>query len=110
MLTELNLQSLASIDEGRVDKAFARHLKRAIQDCEDRPGDKKPRKITVTALVSPIMLQDGAVSNVSVECEISSTVPKHVSRLVECTVKHGGRALFNDLSEDDIKQRTIDEA
>lgn len=109
MFVPLSLESLSAIDEGRVERAFARHLQRAIADCEDRPGDKKPRKITLTANLSPVMLQDGAVTSVEVECEVSSTVPKHVSKIVECVVKNGGRALFNNMSEGDVLQKTIDE-
>jgi hypothetical protein len=109
-LRELNLEGLSTIDGGRVDAAVNRHLKRAIADCEDRPGDKTPRKVVLTMLVRPVMLQDGAVTDVNVECEVSSTVPKHVSKPVDCRIKNGQRAVFNDMSEGDVDQMTIDEA
>jgi hypothetical protein len=108
-LRELNLEGLAMIDGGRVDAAVNHHLTRAIADCEDRPGDKTARKVVLTMLVKPVMLQDGAVTDASVECEVSSTVPKHVSKTVDCRLKQGHRAIFNDMSENNVDQMTIDE-
>jgi hypothetical protein len=108
-LRDLNLQGLAHIDGGRVDVAFNRHLRRAIEDCEDRPGDRNARKVVLTAILRPVCLQDGAVTDVNAEFEIASSVPKHISRTVECRIKANGRAIFNDLSEDDVEQMTIDE-
>lgn len=109
-LKELNLEGLASIAGGKVDAAVNMQLKRMIADCEDRPGDKNPRKVVLTMLVRPVMLQDGAVTDVNVECEVSSAIPKYISKPVDCRIKHGQRAVFNDLSEDDVDQMTIDEA
>lgn len=109
-LRELNLEGLATIAGGRVDAAVNRQLKRAIADCEDRPGDKNPRKVVLTMLVRPVMLQDGAVTDVNVECEVSSVVPKYISKPVDCRLKAGQRAIFNDMSEDNVNQMTLDEA
>lgn len=109
MLRELSLESLGFVAGGTVDAAFAHHLRRAVADCEDRSGDTKPRKVTLTVNVSPVVLQDGACTDCAIECEVTSTVPKHVSKPVECRIKAGGRALFNDLSEHSVDQMTIDE-
>ncbi len=109
MLKNLDLPGLADFADGTVDAAFAQHVKRAIVDCEDRPGDKKPRKVTITANIVPVVMQDGAVTDVCVDCEVSSTVPKHVSKSVECRIKQGGRAIFNDMSNANVDQMTIDE-
>ena len=109
MLRELNLEGLSHIAGGTVDAAFSKHVKRAIMDCEDRPGDKNARTISLVVKVTPVILQDGAITDVQIERDVASAVPKHVSKTVECRVKAGGRALFNDLSEADYDQRTIDE-
>lgn len=109
MLRELDLEGLAEFAGGTVDAAFRHHVKRAILDCEDRPGEKKPRTITLSLKVVPVILQEGAVTDVQADCEVTSSVPKHVSRTVECRIKQGGRAIYNDLSEDNVDQMTIDE-
>lgn len=108
-MRELSLGNLKHIAGGTVDAAFQHHLKRAIADCEDRPGDKTARAVVLTINVTPVMLQDGAATDVRTECVVKSTVPPHISKPTECRVKHGGRAAFNDLSENNVDQMTIDE-
>lgn len=109
MIRELDLAGLSEFAGGTVDAAFRHHIKRAIVDCEDRPGEKKPRTITLAVRITPVILQDGAATDVKADCEVTSNVPKHVSRTVECRIKQGGRAIFNDMAEDNVEQRTIDE-
>lgn len=109
MIRELTLNGLSKVDGGRVDEVFRRHLSRAIADCEDRPGDKTKRVVQIAVLITPDVQQDGAVTDVNIECEVSSKVPKHISRTINCAVRSNGRAVFNDLSQDDIDQRTLDE-
>ena len=107
MLMELNLENVKHMADGTIAQAFQVHMKRAISDAEDRPGDKKSRKVTLEFEVTPVVLQDGAVTEVQIEAKVKSTVPPHVSRPVECKIKQGGRAAFNDLSQDNVHQKTI---
>ena len=109
MLRNLDFSGLQEIADGTVTAAVNHHLQRAIRDCEDRPGDETARKVKLEVLLKPLTTQDGACVDVVAECQISSTTPKHISKPVECRVKAGGRAVFNDLSEDDVDQRTLDE-
>ena len=109
MFKDMNLENLKFIADGTVDAAFRQHLKRAIEDCEDRCGDGKARKVLLALHISPVVLQDGGVTEVSIEAKVKSTVPDHISRPVECKVKQGGRAMFNDLSQDNPNQMTIDQ-
>ena len=106
---EISLENVKHMADGTIDAAFQQHVKRAVADCEDRPGDKKPRKVTLTFLMTPVMLQDGNVTDVQVEAVVKSSVPDHLSRPVECRVKAQGRAVFNDLSQDNPHQKTIDQ-
>lgn len=109
-LRELNLDGMTDFAGGSVEAIFNRHVQRAIADCEDRPGEKKPRKVTLTANIMPVILQEGGITDVAVDCEVTCAIPKHISKTVDCRVKVGGRAIFNDMSEDDVDQMTIDEA
>ena len=109
MLRRLDLKGMSEFADGTVDAAFDKHMKRAILDCEDRPGDIKARKVTLTAYLTPVVMQDGAVTDVHVDCEVSSATPKHISKTVECRIKHGGQAVFNDMSGDHVDQMTLDE-
>jgi hypothetical protein len=109
MIREFNLQNLAHVSGGRIEAIFKRHIQRALLDCEDRPGDKTKRKVTIDVLISPVVLQDGAVTDANIECEVSSKIPKHISPTINCALKAGGRAVFNDMCEADVDQRTIDQ-
>lgn len=107
-LREFGLDSLPAFADGTLDLAFKQHIKRAISDAEDRPGDKKPRKVSIEFEIIPVVLQDGACTNVEIEAKIKSAIPPHISRPVDCKIKNGGRAVFNDMSPDNVDQRTID--
>jgi len=108
-MRDLSLGSIQHVAGGTVDATFQQQLKRVIEDCGDRPGEKKARQVILIVNVTPIMLQDGAAYDVSTDYEIKSTIPTFISRPVECRVKTGGRAIFNDLSEGNVDQMTIDE-
>lgn len=110
MLRKLSLDTLHTAEGGRVALLFKRHLERAVQDCEDRPGDKNKRKVTVNLLLSPVIGQDGATCDTNVEIELTSSIPKHITRPINCRMKHGGQLVFNDMSEDNVDQLTLDEA
>lgn len=108
-LKEFGLSALPDFADGTLDIAFQQHVKRAIADAEDRPGDKKPRKVSIEFEIKPVVLQDGACANVEIDAKIKSAIPPHISRPVECKIKHGGRAVFNDMSPGNVDQRTLDE-
>ena len=106
-IREVSLVGLSKVDGGRIDEVFRRHLSRAFADCDDRPGDKTKRIVTIAVLITPDVQQDGAVTDVNIECEVSSKVPKHISRTINCALRAGGRAIFNDLSQEDVDQKTL---
>lgn len=109
MLYELSLDSMKHVAAGKVDAAVTHHLKRAAEDCYDRPGCDSAREVQITIKVKPQIDQDGLCESVNTEYEVSSKVPKHVSAPVNCGLRKGGKMVFNDMSEGDIHQKTIDE-
>lgn len=110
MLTRVNLASVEAMADGTISAAFDSHMARAVLDCEDRPGDNKPRKVVLEMEVKPVMLQGGSVTEVVIEAKVKCTIPAHVSRPIECKIKDGGKAVFNDLSQSNVNQKTIDQA
>ena len=54
-----NLASLGELDGGRVDVAFKQAMARAVQDCEDRPNEEGPRKVTLQVELTPSMDETG---------------------------------------------------
>lgn len=114
MLKEITLATLGDLENGAVGHAVALKLAQAVRDCDDRPFVKKPRIINLRIALVPEVEQlngDGTAATVAVGLgvEISSVLPKQASRPINCNVKAGNRLLYNDLSEANAGQKTLDE-
>ena len=114
MIRDVTLANIGEMSGGAVAAQFQRHLARAFADCEDRPGDKTARKLVLEVEIVPVLeqLDDAgmpAVINADVSCKIKSKLPDHVSKPTECQIKQDHRAIFNDMSEGNVSQKTIDE-
>lgn len=113
MLHELTLKSLQELDAGRVYTAWQQALQRCIADCEDRPGVNKARSINLVCSVKPVMNDDGTAQDVKIQFKVTESVPDRQSRVYSMGVRKrsGDHTLvFNDLSDDNIGQRTFPEA
>ena len=104
----LSLKTIEDMDFGKVAVAFNHHLGRAVEDCMDRPADKKPRKIILTGELTPQIDQTGDCTDVAVEFKVRSTVPEHRSKTFVCRPRKGGHLLFNPESPESIDQQTLD--
>ncbi len=105
-----SLNTLDVLEDGRNAESFRKHLARAARDCEDRPADDSPRKVTLEVLITPV-LDKATLSLDSVFVEVStfSKVPAHRSKPYSMAVKADGTLAFNDLAPDNVHQQTIDE-
>ena len=106
----LNLRTLAELDLGKGAEAFQRLLKRAVEDCMDRPGDKTARKVALEIHIVPIMEQGGDCTEVAAEIHCTAKVPTYRTKPYSMGVRKGGHLVFNPDSPDNINQSTfIDE-
>lgn len=106
---ELTLAALMEeLDGGRIHEAFMAELRRVALDCEDRPADGKTRKVTLELHVEPVTDEHGQLDSLSGKFHVTSSVPKRRSKSYSFGFRKGGRLVFNDLSDDDIHQRTIE--
>lgn len=103
----LTLKSLADLDLGKGAEAFQRHLRRAIEDCMDRPADTTARKVTLEISVVPVMEQGGDCTEVAAQIHCASKVPPHRTKIYSMGVRKGGHLVFNPDSPDDINQTTF---
>lgn len=71
---ELTLKSIEDLDEGRVAKAFLHHLKRMVQDCMDRPKEKKSRNLQMELRLKPIVNGDEDAFRVTVGLDLEIDV------------------------------------
>lgn len=107
-IERLDLGSVAKLDEGRIREAFEQALKRCMDDCKDRPAVPELRKVQLLATLSPVVGDDGSMESCNVHFQIHDSVPKRSSKTYNMKAK-GGSLFFNELSADQIHQRTIDD-
>jgi hypothetical protein len=106
-LEKLSLDAICRIDAGRVAVAFEQALRRAEEDCRDRPGVSAARKVSMTVVIEPKATEEGDLSSVDVNCEIKESIPTRKSQTYNMAATPGG-LFFNELSPEDINQRTLD--
>lgn len=113
---ELKLEELMHVDGGRIAVAFNQALARLAADCEDRPGDNKPRIVNLQCALIPVLDAQGQYEEAKTQFVISDSIPKRKSKIISLQPTRktkGGKQTnsfaFNDLSEDDVHQKTIDE-
>lgn len=107
---ELSIQSLDALDDGRVVAAVKAALKRCALDCEDRPGEKGARLVNLEFSLVPVPdIESGDLESIDVKFKVTDKVPKRQTRDYNMGLRRGGVLVFNDLSDEDINQRTIDQ-
>lgn len=107
-LQKLTLASLAEIDGGRLNEAFSQALKRVVDDCEDRPGVKKPRTVSIQLEITPVLDQDGMCDEAKVQGTVVDNVPKRKTKIWDMSLRKGGHLMFRPDSLDDAEQNTMD--
>lgn len=108
-LVKFNLESLAQIDGRRVAIAFDNALKRIAADCEDRPADKKARKVILQVEIVPVCdIESGICDSVETIVQIKDSVPTRKTAPYDFVLKKGGFMAFNEDSLSNAKQATFD--
>lgn len=108
-LHQLNLGNLMdALDGGRIHEAFMAELRRVAVDCEDRPADDKVRKVTLELQITPVCDEQGQLDSLTGKFHVTSTVPKRRSKSYSFGYRKGGMLVFNDLSDNNIHQKTIE--
>lgn len=106
-LEVFNTEALARLDGGRLRVGLDQALKRATADCEDRPGLKKPRRITLEIEITPVMEGGGTLDSVVLDFSIKERVPARSSKAYSMRAGHDGALLYNELAPEDVDQGTI---
>ena len=107
-LQKFDLANLATIDGGRIAIAFEQALKRVATDCDDRPGEKKPRTINLALSVTPKLDADGMAEECDVQITVADNVPKRKSKVYNMSMRKGGHLMFHPESLDNQAQETMD--
>jgi len=107
-LQKFEIDTLAIIDQGRIKEAFDQAFARLVGDCKDRPELKKARQLTLACKIEP-RTEQGSLDSVNVTFEIKELVPNRASRVYNMSAGRGG-VLWNELSPDEVRQKTLDMA
>lgn len=106
-LEKFQLSALAEMDGGRIDVAFGQALARVVADCEDRPGEKKARTVTLQLEVIPVLDESGVCDDVKVQMFITDGIPKRKTRVYDMAMKktsRGPQLMFRPDSLDEVEQ------
>ena len=104
---EFSAQSLATIDGGRIAAAINQELKKAALDCDDRPGEKRARKINVALEMVPVLDEKGLADSVKVRATIKATHPDRRSRVFDMSLRKGGKLAYDEESLENVDQQTL---
>lgn len=117
-LQRLSLETMKNLDAGKAMEAFQIGIERATQDCVDRPGDKRSRKVILQFTLDPVQVVNGN----TIDCEsvkgafqCRTKIPDWETQEVDFGVQqtreeNGARhahLVFNPDSPRDYRQRTM---
>lgn len=105
---EVDFESLSVLDDGKLNLVLRKHLQRANMDCQDRPSDRKPRKVTIEISFVPVLEQDGDCTESWMQAKIKSSIPDHASKPYSVSMRRNGAFVFNNSSLGNVNQNTLD--
>lgn len=108
-MKKFDLGALAEIDNGRLKSAFELALKRCEADCKDRPALGEARKLALHCELIPVADDSGDMEMCKVSFMITESLPRRRSKTYMMTATENG-LMFNDLSPEDARQMTLDQA
>lgn len=104
---QFNLAALHDIDDGKAAVAFDRLLQRMIEDCHDRPSDKKARKVTLQIEIVPVPEADGTCDNVEVVIQALARAPSMKSRALSMGLRGSKSIVYSEDRLDDVDQPSL---
>lgn len=105
----LTLETLNQLDMGRVAEAWKQAVERCVRDCHDRPADERARQIMLQLDIRPVCDDSGMPDGASGEFKIKDKLPHRQSKTYSFSASKNGQLVFNEASDDDARQRTLDE-
>lgn len=78
---QLDFENLKHLDGSRLEASVNQELKRIMADLEDRPGDNRVRKLTISLSFKPIVDETGDLETSAVQFDCASRFPNRKSRV-----------------------------
>lgn len=105
-LDKLSLAALATIDGGRIARAFDLALEQIRADLVDRAVLVDARKLSISVNLVPIADEAGELDGASVSFDFAVSVPKRKTKPYTMLARDGA-LLFNEGSPKNPRQLTI---
>lgn len=107
---KFGIAELQNLDDGRVALQIDKLIRAATDDCMNRPGVEGARKITITMTMNPIQDEGGVCEEVAVEVQSKLGTPSMCSKTFSMGTNAAQGLLYNDASNQNIHQQTLDDA
>jgi hypothetical protein len=104
----VTFSQLVQMDGGVMELAVNAALKRAAEDCEDRPGVKRARSITLKLEVLPRLDEDGICDEVLYAFVMNEKLPNRSSKEYTFGLRKNGVMSFNPDALENHNQHTFD--
>ena len=85
----LSLATIGAIESGQAAEAFNASLRRAIQDCVQRPIEGRSRKVMLQAELTP---SEGG-DDIDVSFQVKESLPTFQTSVVKMTVRKQGQQM-----------------
>lgn len=102
-LQNLSLETLASMDGGRIGTAMTHALKRIAADMDDRPGDDRPRNVTLEVAAIPVVAEDGLIDGAKLQVQVKESLPTRKSKVYDVGVRKGGMMVFQPMALETVR-------
>lgn len=84
----LSAETLHELDNGRVGRAIDALIAQALGDCDDKPGTKAARRVSITISLAPVNDEFGMRGvTTSVTTKLALPKAESVSQLLETVIK-----------------------
>ena len=103
-LLDFDLETLRQLGNGAVFNQIMRLIEQCVDDCQRRPGEKRPRKVMIQLNISPKShdeagIDEDTVRKVADGIELMVTadnkLPNRKSMSFDCGIGPGNKILFN---------------
>lgn len=109
-LEKFKLESLLTLDKGRIAEAIQEEFSRIERDMRDRPHVDAARSVAITIAMKPVQsADDGELESAVVTVRVHGKMPRRDSNAFTMQADEKGGLVYNELSPKVPNQRTIDE-
>ncbi len=109
-LEKFTLETLVTMDGGRIGNQLLKAIQRLEADCRDRPAEVKKRAVAMIFEMQPTYVMDGGrptLDTIEFGVRWQEKIPPRRTRIYSARPLARGGMAYNDESPDDADQMTL---